>query len=163
MVTRRQRELESEMKDADDTNGCTVMAYALITGMKYTEAELILRERYGRVKRRGMHMHELREALRDAGFEIIPIAQTILDTKARHAASSAGIVERAIPSAKRAKDFKKVKTALTLGIWLKKWMPCSTVLVSYHAHTGVFINGINHDWTNGRRHRVLSIEEVRKR
>ena len=142
----------------NDTNFCSLMAYALITGNDYTQAEKILREDYGRRKRRGMWPQTLRQAIKDDGFTLTQLRgcaawpnDTLVDGQWVNTSDTP--IRRA---------FDKAKTALTMGVFLKKHMPQATVLVHYAHHVGVFINGINHDWTNGRRHRVLTAYLVEK-
>lgn len=158
--TSRTRPIEEAALIAGDKNICTVVAYALITGDDYEEAESILRVNYGRRKGHGIPGETLRHALRARGYRLIPYSVDMLEVKARHAASSAGLAGRAEPRSKELKSFKKARTALTLGVHLKEWGMGQTYLVSYRRHVGVFINGINHDWTAGRNHRPIGIYRV---
>ena len=127
---------------AGDDNICTVVAYALVTGCGYAEAAKTLRERAGRRKRRGIYGTQLRHEIRRAGYSLEPY----------------GV---AFKTEAESKSFDKAKTALTLGQHLKKYGLKRTYLVHYSRHVGVFIDGVNHDWTSGRRNRPVEIYEVK--
>jgi|JYMV01.1.fsa_nt_gi hypothetical protein len=133
MVTQRAKEMEYEARMNGDRGFCSIVAFGVLTNRSYAAAERYMRSK-GRRKGRGLRRYEIKHIFRDFGMVLRRINTDV--------------------------ECPKAKTALTLGIEAKKIFPTSKLLVFYSGHVGAFVNGINHDWTSGRRNRIQEVYEV---
>jgi len=132
MATPRVQEMMFDATINGDTNMCGVIAYGVLSEQKYQQAYDRMKT-YGRRKRKGTRTASVLHALR-----------THHDYRTTEISGDPRL--------------EKAKTALTMGIVAKKHFPKSKLLVLYQMnHLGAFVNGINHDWTSGRKHHIARV------
>ena len=124
------KELASRSERWEETNDCTVKAWAVVAGLSYEDAHDDLKSR-GRRFRRGVHMRSL--------------LGTLLRMR------NLGAVDVTVKW--RKKGVKTVTTAANLD-------PKGSFLVFVRQHVLAVKGGEIHDWTEGRRHRVNQIFQI---
>ena len=125
------RNLDMTSRESGERRDCTVKAWAVVAGITYTEAHCDLAA-VGRKRGRGVHMQSLLTRLCDMQDKRFT---DVTDEWKR----------------------KGARTMLTVGRVLPKR---GAFLVFCRGHVAAFRGGELHDWTKGRRHRVIAIYRV---
>jgi len=124
------KDLQSRTERWEETNDCTVKAWAVVANLSYEDAHDDLRSR-GRRHRKGVNMRAMLISL------LIQRNLSAVDVTVKW----------------RKKGVKTVTTAAKLD-------PKGTYLVFVKRHVLAVKGGQIHDWTAGRRHRVNQIYQI---
>lgn len=131
--TRRFMELCEASARMRESNDCTVKAVAVVMGVTYQAAHQAL-ELHGRKRNRG-------------AFSTIEAIETLGGTWVE------------VPDWQY-RDEWGMKTPITASAALKKHLPNANVLIYYRGHISGAVNGIIHDWANGRKHHISRVIQV---
>jgi len=119
--------------EAQETNDCTVISLAIVTGLTYTTAHKLL-EQTGRKARTITHRGHIRNAL------------DFLDIKTRDVTKQCRTLG--------------AKTIRTLG---RVMVGREGIYLAYtHNHILAVKDGVIHDWLDGRLHRVVTVVKLKK-
>ena len=149
-----------------ETRDCTVFACAVATQIDYPAMHEYLAA-YGRKPRQGLHSHTYHQALRDLGVRLTPLHGPRFEYARIHVRASEKwdrygnwiyvpdhyrTIRRKVAAGE---DFKSA-TVVTLA----KELTEGTYLVGTPGHVLCLRDGVVHDWTEGKRHRVEDVYRV---
>ena len=138
------KKMEKASDKWGESNDCSVKAVALCAAVNYETAhgKCALR---GRSYRKGLKLHPIRMAINDLGF----VTKKVDDN---HKMSSVGWR-------------KKYGSSMTIGAMQRAGIipKRGVYLVSTTSHVLCVRAGQIHDWTSGRRHRILGVYHVRRK
>ena len=140
--------LESVSNNMNENNDCAVKGIAIVMGIGYNEAYAALKAA-GRRDRKGVHTHQITEAIKSLGGTI---EQSILTTdSAGHLNDSSGFYHAGGP------QFRTHNMTMSS---VTREFPTGNYLVFKRDHVAGMTDGTVHDWTAGRKHRVLSVWKI---
>jgi len=129
-----------------EKNDCSVKAVALACGAEYEVAHRALASN-GRRKGRGAYTQDILKAIADLGFK----AERV---------SIQGFIDQ-YPKGHR--DVLRNVTTHHPARFNNVWADGNTYLMFTKRHVLTVINGTNHDWTNGRAMRAISVYKITKK
>lgn len=128
------QQLLVESRTMDETNDCTVKAVCVTTGLPYNQVHEVFRQ-CGRKSGRGVHRSVTFAALSRLGYYHIDMTM----------------------------DFYHCDLLKTMAGLKGKVRKDHTYLVFINGHVAGLKNGEVIDWTNSRRHRIMSVYRVVKK
>jgi len=129
-----------------EKNDCSVKAVALACGVEYEVAHRVLAS-HGRRKGHGAYTTDILKAVDDLGFKPQRIFnQDFIDQ---------------YPKGHR--DVLRSVTTHHPARFNDVWADGNTYMMFTRSHVLTVINGVNHDWTNGRAMRVISVYKITKK
>jgi len=128
-------------RNVGETNDCTVVSTSIVTGVDYLTAHAAL-EQAGRKCKSGAHIYQQLKALQQLGF----VAEN----------QSARNFIAQFPG-----NHKSLRNLTTHhpARFAKHWPKGSFLLFTRH-HVAACVDGVVHDWTNGRSKRITSIYKI---
>jgi len=132
----------ADSKSLGEDNDCTVKAIAITTGIPYKKVHETLKKG-GRGDGKCATLSQMQNACLDLGFKMKNIP---LET-----------IKEKYPAAGR-----KLKSITTNHpeLFNKAWKDGKNYILHCRGHVAAVIDGVNHDWTFGRKYRVNNIYEV---
>jgi len=131
-----------ESKNFGEYNDCTVKSIAITTGVAYNKVHAALKK-VGRKDRKGATICQMQSACLDLGFMMKVVATKRFKDN--------------YPAAGR-----KLKNITTNHPerFNKAWKDGNNYILSCRSHVAPVVDGVNHDWTLGRKYRVNMVYEV---
>ena len=157
----------SAAEELNETNDCVVRALAVATEIPYKEMHEYLAA-CGRKPRDGAPPWLYHKALKDLGYKLTKLSGPEYDYRPHWVAGFWRYDRRSrsrywVNDSYRTKRVKvapgKDYSAATI-VTLAKELTEGTYLVGTNGHVACLKNGEVHDWTKGRRHRVLDVYRV---
>lgn len=142
MTTKLFNDLCNASAGVGEKNDCSVKAIAAVTGISYEEA-IALAAKFGRKARHGMQTPAINEAIISIGFKV-----TKVDPKT-------------FISRYNRKNIKNVST-FHPERFPEVWKDGKTYLFYVKGHVAAIIDGVNHDWTEGKSKHAKHIYLVEK-
>ena len=142
MATAEFNKLANEAASHREKDDCAVKAIALVTGLEYKDA-LELAAQFGRKPRKGMQTLDIIAAIESIGFKLLQInSKTFIEQYKK-----SGIKNVTTHHPER---FNEV------------WKDGSKYLFFVKGHVAAVIDGVTHDWTQGKSKLVKKIYKVEK-
>lgn len=138
-------QLVAESQSMNETKDCSVKAVALACNVEYVVAHKALADN-GRRERKGAYTQEILNAVKDLGYK----AESVMPMD----------FIRQYPKGHR--DVLRSVTTHHPARFNSVWADGNTYLVFTRGHVLTVINGVNHDWTNGRAKRASLIYKITK-
>lgn len=138
--------LAEQAKVAGDKNNCTVIAVAIVAGLSYAEASVLL-AKHGRKFGKGFAPEKYCEALESIGFEVVKIKTNFfLDQYSElH------------------KSILKNVTTHHPDRFPHIWKDGKVYLLVQKTHVSAVVDGVVIDYTRGKRKQVVAIYEVKRK
>lgn len=129
-----------------EKNDCSVKAVALACGVDYEVAHRAMAAR-GRENGRGAYTYDIRHAVASLGYDSqrVRIEDFISQYPKGH------------------RDVLRNVTTHHPARFNKVWADGNTYMMFTQHHVLTIINGTNHDWTNGRALRAISVYKITKK
>jgi hypothetical protein len=143
---RPKTELFNNLMDVSHTfnevNDCSVKAVAVVLGVDYATAHDICKKA-GRVEQKGMACYQIEKALENEGkkLTVVSPAEFIKQYPGKHV------------------NLKSVTTHHP-DRFREIWADGKIYLIFTNNHVAAIVDGVNHDWSRGKAHRVIRIVEV---
>jgi hypothetical protein len=145
IITGEFNQLVAASNAMNETKDCSVKAVALACGVEYEVAHRELASN-GRVNGRGAYTNQILKAIAGLGF------------KAEHQ-NHWNFIDK-YPKGHR--DVLRNVTTHHPARFNNVWADGNTYVMFTKGHVLTIINGVNHDWTNGRPVRATSIYKITK-
>ena len=151
-----------------ETNDCTVRACAVAAQIEYPVMHEYLKA-CGRKHRRGMRGHAYRKALAELGFDLIQLQgpvyeykHTVVDGcwKYNCRTGTEHWVNDHFRTTRRAVKGSGIDYQSLTVTRLQRELTSGTYLVNTDGHVLALVDGVVHDYTDGRRHRIESVWRV---
>lgn len=138
-------ELCKSSREFGENNDCAVKAVALAANVPYAMAHSTL-ELMGRKRRCGTYTFDTRRAMKALGYDMVVVDPSTF------------IKQYPKPHC----DVLKGCTTHHMDRFHKVWANGKTYMIVVPGHILTVINGVNHDWTQGKAKRVQTIYEIVK-
>lgn len=130
-----------DAKSLGENNDCTVKAIAITTGIPYKKVHAELKK-VGRKDGKGATIWQMQNACEKLGFKMVAVPKKNFLEKYPKSTNLKNITTN------HPEKFNKV------------WKDGKKYIFSTAKHVAAVIDGVNHDWTLGRKYRVKIVYEV---
>ena len=137
--------MKRESDRAGESMDCSVQALATACGLTYKEVHGAANFT-GREKGRGLHIYQMKQVARALGFEMKNVTQR--DMISQYPKPHNGL--------------QSITTHHPDRFW-KVWQDGKSYIFSVDEHVSAVVNGVNHDWTRGKAHRLQGLYEIVKK